>query len=705
MILTINRTIVHLVSRYSNFGKKFVSISGSLVCCFVAFLVVFNQYGSLSGLDPKYRITTSALCLLFAFCTTSFNVRLGLIGVMFALPLQPKLAWQIQQYFGYGRILGVHNSGLDLVAGFCLGALANKLCGRGKLRDAIEMPWPIGLATLLITASVMVAILRNLDQTASIFSNETLLYNLLHLRTLDWHDDYRPLFDWVAYGCAFFFIAVLLPILKPLKEREHYVFIPLLVALVIAAIVGLRQSFFGIGYTAVQMLFRSEKFGFMALGFQDDIHAFAGQMLIGAIGIFGYLYSIKNHGWRLILALGIVPLCWWALFLSKSKASFVLAVLVLLLFIIIWFFRHTKNFKKIALFFIFFFTVFLLFGLFNSQAWITLITSALQLLGVHDLEAFNLKLSYRPEVYVAGLKMFSLFPFFGMGQGEYYRQAANHDLTGSYFLSIQQNGENGHNYFLHTLVETGTIGGIVFLVMLLHPLVMTRDKRGLIPGGVALIAIFVGNAFAHSLLVRENLMLAAVMLALMYACTSPSNVVAAGIPPYKPLTARSRFKGLFFLSVFGLCLVFLLGGATKEFYSAKTSFPFTVDTQCFKSRPLDQDGWTAGLLDVPIASGIKQVTFKLQPGQLVIDHRPLAVEIKVVDAQARVVVSKTVSLTQQGERSFSINIPNDDTDSVNGTLANKKISLQLERCFIPRNLGINEDSRRLGLQIESITTH
>jgi len=40
----------------------------------------------------------------------------------------------------------------------------------------------------------------------------------------------------------------------------------------------------------------------------------------------------------------------------------------------------------------------------------------------------------------------------------------------------------------------------------------------LIPAGVALGAIFIGNIFAHSMLVRENLFIAACFIGLMYAC-------------------------------------------------------------------------------------------------------------------------------------------------------------------------------------------
>ena len=116
----------------------------------------------------------------------------------------------------------------------------------------------------------------------------------------------------------------------------------------IAAVVGLRQSFYGIGLSKEQINFRWEQFGYIALGFQNDIHAFAGQMLIGALGLFGYLYYLKSGFWRLTLVLGVMPLSWFALFRSKSKTSFALALLTLVILGVVWWLRRKKYTVRIA---------------------------------------------------------------------------------------------------------------------------------------------------------------------------------------------------------------------------------------------------------------------------------------------------------------------------------------------------------------------
>ena len=395
-----------------------------------------------------------------------------------------------------------------------------------------------------------------------------------------------------------------------------------------------------------------------------------------------------------------MPLAWIGLFLSKSKATFALALLAQVLIAIIWLCRRAKRFWPVVYALTIGAFAFLVYGLFFSEAWLNLIKQGLQLAGLRDLEAFNLALSYRPEVYAAGLHMFSLFPIFGMGQGEYYRQAANHDLTNSYFLSIQQNGENGHNYFLQTLVETGVVGGVVFGLLLLYPLLVSSNKRALLPAGVALSAIFIGNIFAHSLLVRETLFIAAGLLALLYVYTDTDMDSGFSISAKASATATMHWsiKG-FFLLFTAAGLVASVGMTGVLSYRAQARFPFTVDTQCYKTRAVDADGWTSGLFEFRATPDTASITVNLKPNQLILDPRSLNIEVVVREGDSAPRSAQTIRLTPSGPRTFTINLDNET--SLAST--EKLVSFKLERCFIPRNLGINEDSRRLGLQIEDVS--
>jgi len=194
---------------------------------------------------------------------------------------------------------------------------------------------------LVLTASVSLAIARNLHQTASPFQLSSLLYNVMHLRSVGWHDDYRPLVDWVALGSAASIIYIIVTSLGSLQNRNEYIFKPLTISLLIATFVGFKQSKYGMGLSLDQLNFRIDRFGYMALGFQHDIHAFAGQMLIGAIGLWGYMYYAKSFTSRLFI-FSCLPVFWIALFLSKSKSNFALAIVALLFVIIIWMFRHSR---------------------------------------------------------------------------------------------------------------------------------------------------------------------------------------------------------------------------------------------------------------------------------------------------------------------------------------------------------------------------
>ena len=325
--------------------------------------------------------------------------------------------------------------------------------------------------------------------------------------------------------------------------------------------------------------------------------------------------------------------------------------------------------------------------------------------GLPDLATINFKLSYRPEVFLAALKFFSLYPILGLGQSEFYRQSADHSLTNSYYLSINQNGENAHNYFLQTLAENGLIGIAIFALVIFYPLYRIVNKRLLIPAGVALGAIFLGNIFAHSMLVRENLFIAACLIGLMYAYVK-SEKYSAVTADFQSSHTEHKYSASSFkvkliknpllIAVFSILLVI---SAFREIYTSFRSVPFLKDVQCFKERPLDADGWTSGVFKIAIPQGAKGVTIKIKGTQPYVSKRPLAASLNILDAESNLAQSSRIVFDRDGPYQVSINFDED-------TIANEEkhlAELRLDRCFIPRNFNINSDGRRLGIQIESIT--
>jgi len=688
---------------------QIISSVGMTLILLGACLLVLNQYVSIKSLEPYYRVTSSGLCLAFGFLTACFNIRLAIIGCLFALPLLPTIAANIQLYLGYGRVLGEQGAGFDLIAGILFGTLVNVLVRKKSLASSITMPWPVALVLVIITASVSVAIARNLHQTGSAFNAQALLYNLLHLRSLGWHDDYRPLLDWAAYASAFGLMAIFIPALKNDPQRNALLFWPLIASLVISALAGWRQSATGIGLSFDQRNFRVDQFGFVAQGFQPDMHAFGGLLLIGAVGLLGYLYLSKSMIQKVAIITLVIPLSWIVLFLSKSKASLGFGILLFLAIAIIWWFRKNQYLPRVLIGLTVSLGFFLLSLIFFHQQWAHLLLLLIQKYGIADFDTLNYTLSYRPEVYQAAFYMFMLFPLFGLGQAEFYRQSANYDLTQSFFLSIQQNGENAHNYFLQTLVETGLVGAAAFLILIFYPVIKSKNWRALIPAGVALLAIFAGNLFSHSMLVRENLLIAAAFLALMYASMLAEHVQHSqgGATLQSPTKATEVFSNIFstwlpsakrFRAVLVLSTALILGGLfAKEMFQSLRGGVFQSDLQCSKFRRLDPDGWTSGLYVVAMPQGSQGVRIKLVSTQPDVWLRPLPATLTLVDHNYATVIRNDLLLTENEPQDLELFLPP-------GILSGRdfRVELKLDRCFIPRNIGMNGDGRRLGVRIDSV---
>ena len=672
------------------------SLAGQWLAFVAVLLVLLNHVDVIATLNPFHRIAVPTLCLLWGLLAALHSTRLGLMACVFALPLIPNFAAQFQAFTGYGRIAQSHNGGLDLIAGLLIGTMLHRVLRRSPATRLMAVPWPVGLVMIFLTISVSIAIARNLHQSSSSFDLSVLGYNLLHLRTIDWHDDYRPLFDWVAYGVAFAFIGMLVPALKASADRNDVIFRPLVFGLVIAAIVGIFQSQIGIGLDQFQLRFRPDRLGFMAVGLQPDLHAYAGHMLIGALGLFGYAATVRRPTQRIILYACVIPLSWIGLVLSKSKASLALALFFLLAMILVWQFRRSRHFfslLKVS-------GVVLGAGVVAAVAFRQqlggLVLAMTQHWGITNFSELNVALTYRPENFMAALRMLQLFPVLGLGQGEFYRQSANYQLSQSYFLAIEQNGENAHNYFLQTLAETGLVGGAIFALMLIYPFLKSRSRHDLLPAAIGLGSVFVANLFAHSMLVRENLFVAASLLALLYAWSECDPVRSPGVASQRTAPGRSwRTHALMPACVILAGVLALL--SAREVARSFSKFPFTFDTQCYKSRPLDADGWMTGLYEIPMPPATRQMTFEVKVLPPDIAQHPLAVTLSIVRGESEILATREVMLTSDGPFSLPISLPGEQR--VEGETTRAVISLG--KCFIPRNMGINADGRRLGIQLSA----
>jgi hypothetical protein len=135
----------------------------------------------------------------------------------------------------------------------------------------------------------------------------------------------------------------------------------------------------------------------------------------------------------------------------------------------------------------------------------------------------------------------------------------------------------------------------------------------------------------------------------------------------------------------------------KEVYQSLRSEVIQSDLQCSKFRQLGQDGWTSGLYVVAMPKGSQGVRLNLISTQPDVSLRPLRGTLTLVDHNYAIVLKQDLSLNKNEPQELELLLPA-------GVLSGQdfRVELKLERCFIPRNIGMNGDGRRLGVRIGSL---
>jgi hypothetical protein len=677
-----------------------------LLCGFIACLALLANdlyYLSHHGLTPSIAL------FIWAFFMAFLPGAWGLAGVLAILPLSAGLPSLLSALLGVS-VLAMPNPGLDLIAGLFLGLYCHRIWQimtrtqdpnkRLPLIGALS-PWPVGLVLFMITASTALAIARNLYMSATNTSLKGLLFNLAHFRPIDWRADYLPLSNWVAYAIAGLLIVMVICFLKtiPMQQRSMWIFRPLMVGLAISAMMGLIQAVTGFGLPQAQLDFRKDAFGFAALGMQPDLHAYAAHMLLGVIGLWGYFLVCKSKLEKYAITL-VFLLCSAGLIASKSRASLMIALFALVILILIYFYHHAKKYFWICLAA----CALILMGIFvslqsiqndalTSMGWIGELLSQMRQRRLDNLSDLGGMMGSRFEIWSAVANMFSAYPLMGVGEGEFYRLSSNISFARSEFLQLNR-GENAHNYFLQVLAENGLVGMVVFAIAFIVPYQASHDKRLVLPAVIGLISLFLGNVFAHSFLVRENLLLGAALLGLIYALRSD---------PLQSSTSMSALKNKRTYYLYPLGVLVLLVGIACEVYFSFGRLPFKAGADCFaKDLPLYQDGWTSGAWGERLPSGAKEVELTLMPRRQQLDKRPLMAQVNLLSWEAgkgNVPISTAnYEWTSEEMATLKLVLPKSYYNSPNLITVN----LAVTSCYTPRNLGVNTDGRRLGLQIVNL---
>ncbi len=501
--------------KYTSKISSAVSVVGTVIIS-AALLVLLIHY--VAAAFQVVRWPTRLYFLVAFFIALFLKQRVVIMLFVFVLPILPDFHLQLEAVVKPRVKYFVGHPGLDVVAGLCLGLWLKRMWLSKKLEPVFErVHWALSLLIIVIAVSTCVAVMRNLQVSSWLdLDPAQVVKELIQFKLIGHPNNYLPIVDLLSYSFAILVICVLTPILKTFdtQQKDEIIFRPLMWGLIFSALWGIFQAFTGVGLFQVTLDYRQASFGFGAQGFQPDIHAFAALMLIGTVGICGFIKKAQRQD--VLLGYACIALCWIALILSKSKATFVFAVMTSLIFMLLTLKNRGVSGKKISCL-ILLATAGLALVLLITKNFIW-IEHLAQLLAPNNWshENFNQAFVYRPELFRAAFFMFSDSPLFGVGQGNFFRLSSNLDISHSLYMS-QKGGDNAHNYFLQTLAEVGLIGSLAFILAIVWPFFRIDQFSKIAAPVLVILAIALGNLFSHPLLVRPNLILFSVFLALMYS--------------------------------------------------------------------------------------------------------------------------------------------------------------------------------------------
>jgi O-antigen ligase len=504
-----------------------------------------------------------------------------------------------------------------------------------------------------------------------------LAVNLRILRGLSWQDDFYPLQDMFVLGAAislvFFTWSLATSIGRPLV-RQAVAFV--LAGVVANTVFAVWQKATGKGWVAH---YSPTEFSVRALW--PDIHSFGAFMLVGvclAVGLFRVApLDAKGRRWIAILG-GLAAL---SIYLSSSR--FLLVALFLgLIGWAIWASYSSNGHRRVI-------AVLTLAVLVALANWLLIegyrglsYVSLQEWLGDLDQAKVNQLLSYRPEIWGAAIRMYGDFPFVGLGQGNFYRLSGIAEFSHSELL-VKLGGENAHNYFLQVFAELGPLGlGLIALTLL--PVFRLRGTNASTVAFYGLVAIAVGNVFGHALLVREMLMLGAVLLGLFYWEAGQENAQSL-VPP-----AVSSRRAL----VVGLALAFTLAGldAARSFQR----FPFQYGQRCHEPKQWS-DGWMSGLLVERVPEGARRVELQMSWPRRDLTKRPVEI-MASVNASDGTAIEQTVLRADRPD----LHLVPVAFDLPDGPDSQRTVQVRTSSCYVPLNLGDMYDPRPLGLRVPSV---
>jgi hypothetical protein len=303
-------------SQYTN-GS---SVSGAWIRAKAGYFYLLFSLTLMIALASFVRVRSQGLAnislwiFFVPFALTLVRIRLGLVVALFVLTVAPALHHQLNAIAGT-RFHAWAFPGVDA----CLGFLCAWVCkGQLPAAKAVLARFPAGPLLLFhawIALSAVVAIARNLWQSASEFSLRGLAYNVWLTRGISWHDDYYPLQDLFFYSAA---LAMLFSVWTVLIREKGQLVRPLVLAVLAGAVVNaafaLWQRVTGHGWIHSEL---SQSVNAL----WPDLHSFGGFM---AVALF-LGYGLTRTQFSAVAAKPIIALSMSAaavgLYLSTSRST------------------------------------------------------------------------------------------------------------------------------------------------------------------------------------------------------------------------------------------------------------------------------------------------------------------------------------------------------------------------------------------------
>ncbi len=500
--------MAYSAQRFTRLAHR-LSWSVTLFCALIIGIILISYlYYSLQSYRGPSPIYFCIILLLYLV-----SKKAAFFSIVFLLPIAPALHEQLSFIHQPAVPFFIATPGIDICTAFIVGTMLNNIAEHQKLlMKAERVPWPIAVTLIIIIFSIALAVFRNFTQVSQGFNFAELVTKLLVHKLVLRGDIYLPLVDIFTFSTGALFIGILVNFFKTNSDSEKLFVMALACTLCISAVWGIFQALTRFGLPPTTYAHRANDFFYGAHGFQPDLHAFGALMLMGCLGLLGYFNYAPAYRTKVYLG-GVILISWTALLMSKSRASLAFAIAGTTIFIILKILHKGKP--------VFFSNY--LFTICAVMIGITAVPLFVTSQFVRDIypseylnfSLWNDALSLRPEFHRTALRMFADFPWFGIGQGNFIRVSADPILKYSPLI-LTWGGENAHNYFLQTLAELGVIGVLSFILLFVWPLIFTKTIY-IAPACMIITSIFLGNIYSHSLIVRENLFVLGIVIALTYS--------------------------------------------------------------------------------------------------------------------------------------------------------------------------------------------